>query len=34
MCVPIEEASVGEYDVVWANAILHHLLHDLDNVVP
>jgi 2-polyprenyl-3-methyl-5-hydroxy-6-metoxy-1,4-benzoquinol methylase len=30
---PFESAAVGQYDVVWVKALLHHVLHDLDSIL-
>ncbi len=34
-CAPIEEANLapGSFDVVWGQAFLHHVLHDIPGVV-
>lgn len=34
ICGPVEEIAVTQkYDIVWVEALLHHVLHDLDNVM-
>ena len=35
LCAPLEEVGNfgGQYDIVWCDAILHHLLHDLDGTM-
>lgn len=35
VCSPLETAKFSEnsFDVIWGDAILHHLIHDLDNVM-
>lgn len=35
ICSPLETAqfALGSFDVIWGDAVLHHLIHDLDNVM-
>jgi len=35
LCAPVEEAALpdGEFDIVWGEGILHHVLDDLDRVL-
>jgi len=35
VCAPLETVDfvAGSFDVIWCDAILHHLLHDLDTVL-
>jgi hypothetical protein len=35
VCGPVETADLPEdsFDVIWGDAILHHLVHDLDGVL-
>ena len=35
LCSPLETAQfeAGSFDVIWGDAVLHHLIHDLDNVM-
>ena len=35
ICSPIETANLPEqyFDIIWGDSVLHHLLHDLDNIM-
>jgi 2-polyprenyl-3-methyl-5-hydroxy-6-metoxy-1,4-benzoquinol methylase len=33
VCSPLESAELGKFDLIWIDAFLHHMLHDLPNTI-